>query len=28
VLQVSWTGDRPTTDELIRAELEEEQVQQ
>jgi segregation and condensation protein A len=28
VLQVSWTGDRPTTDELIRAELEEEHVQQ
>ncbi len=25
VLQVSWTGDRPTTDELVRAELEEEQ---
>jgi segregation and condensation protein A len=23
-LQISWTGDRPTTDELARAELEEE----
>ena len=24
LLQISWTGDRPTTDELVRAELEEE----